>query len=294
MTLLAIQQRFHAAVTGVDAVAVLDWPGDMQAGLAVYRSAYRARLLDCLRGAFDKSRKWIGDESFDAAAAHYSIAHPPTSWTLDDLGRSFSETLGALFPGDPEVEELAWLEWEMQQIFTSPDVPALAAADFAERASAFGEDDWLNLRLAFVPSVRTRVVVTDCAALWTAIDQEAEMPPLALPGDASTLLLWRKDMRSQFRLLDDHEAAGLTLMQGGATFEDLCTALVRSCGDEGGVAAAGNMLGRWMTDALVADVASSPGPARAGAALASVTQQRITNKIAGLRMIPPLAGPEER
>ena len=257
MSLAAIQQRFHATVTGVDAAAVLDWPVDMQTGLAVYRSAYRARLLDCLRDGFDKCRKWIGDESFDAAAAHHLILHPPASWTLDDVGRSFSKTLGALFPDDPEVEELAWLEWEMQQSFTSPDTPLLAAADFADRASTFGEDDWLDLRLAFVPSLRTRVVLTDCGALWAAIDQEAEMPPLTLPGDASTLLIWRQDLRSQFRLLDDDEATGLALMQSGATFEDLCAALVRSRGDEGGVAAAGNMLGRWMTDALVADVASA-------------------------------------
>jgi len=257
VTLAAIQQRFHAAVTDVDAAAVLDWPGDMRAGLAVYRSAYRARLLDCLRDGFDKCRKWIGDESFDAAATHHVILHPPASWTLDEVGRGFDKTIGALFPGDPEVEELAWLEWELQQVFTSPDVPALATGDFADRAAAFAEGDWLDLRLTFVPSLRTRVVRTNCTALWTAIGQEADMPRLDLVGNASTLLLWRKDMRSQFRLIDDDESVGLTLMQGGATFEDLCTALVRSCGDEAGVAAAGNMLGRWMTDALVSDA----GPA---------------------------------
>lgn len=255
MTLAAIQQRFHATVTGVDAAGVLDWPADMRGGLAVYRTAYRARLLDCLRDAFDKCRKWIGDESFDAAAAHHLILHPPASWTLDDVGRGFSETLSALFPDDPEVEELAWLEWEKQQIFVSPDIPAVPADDFADRASAFAEDDWLDLRLAFVPSLRTRAVVTDCAALWTAIDDEAEMPSLDLPDNASTLLLWRKDLRSQFRLLDADEAAGLALMRNGATFEDLCAALVETSGDEAGVAAAGTMLGRWMTDALVSDAA---------------------------------------
>lgn len=253
MTLTAIQQRFHATVTGVETAAVLDWPRDMHAGLAVYRSAYRARLLDCLRDGFDKCRKWIGDDSFDAAAAHHLILHPPASWTLDEVGRGFSDTLGTLFPDDPEVEELAWLEFGMQQIFTSPDALALAADIFTDRASSFAEADWLDLRLAFVPSLQVRAVMSDCAALWTAIDRQAEMPPIDLPRDASTLLLWRKDLRSQFRLLDDDEAAGLALMRGGATFEDLCAALVQRCGDEAGVAAAGNMLGRWMTDALVRD-----------------------------------------
>lgn len=260
MTLAAIQQRFHATVTGADADGVLDWPADMRAGLGVYRSAYRARLLDCLRAGFDKSRKWIGDASFDAAATHHLILHPPASWTIDQVGRGFSETVGALFADDPEIEELAWLEWEMEQAFTGPDVSALAASDFADRASAFTEDNWIDLNLTFVPSLRARAVRTDCAALWAAIDEEAEIPPLDLSGTAATLLVWRQDLRSKFRIVDDDEAAGLALMRTGATFANLCAALVGLRGDEVGVAAAGTMLGRWMTDALVSDAAPAVRP----------------------------------
>ncbi len=258
--LSAIQRRFQATITGVEDAGVLDWPTEMHAGLAVYRTAYRSRLLDCLRGAFDKSRQWIGDESFDATAAHHLILHPPTSWTLDDLGLGFSDTLATLFPDDPEIAELASLEWEMQQIFTSPDVPVLAAADFADRASAYSEDDWLDLRLAFIPGMATRVVTTDCAALWSAIDAATDMPPLDLPGTDAVLLVWRQDLRSQFRLLDPDEAVGLRLMQSGASFEQLCAALVNACGDDAGVAAAGTMLGRWMTDNLVSDAGPSVRP----------------------------------
>lgn len=257
MTLAAVQDRFLATVIVGNGTNIADWPSDMWDGLNVYRSAYRARLVDCLRGAFDKSRKWIGDESFDAAAAHHLILHPPASWTLDDLGRGFSDTLAALFPDDPEVEELGWLEWEMQRLFTGPDVAELSAADFAWRASAFGEEDWLDLRLLYVPNLAVRAVRTNCAALWTAIDGETDVPPLDSSGEAATLLVWRQDLRSQFRLIDQNEAAGLALMRDGATFENLCAALVQSCGDEGGVAAAGTMLGRWMTDGLVSDLAAA-------------------------------------
>lgn len=257
MILSTIQHRFLAAVTAAEGTNVVDWPADMRDGLIVYRTAYRARLLDCLQGAFDKSRQWIGDDSFDAAAAHHLILHPPASWTLDDLGRGFSETLGGLFPDDPEVAELAWLEWEMQQLFTSPDGPVLAAADFAERAATYSENDWLDLRLTFVPGLATRIVRSDCAALWTAIEEELDIPPLDVPASTATLFVWRQNLRSQFRLLDPDEAAGLALMRSGATFEQLCTALVQLRGDEDGVAAAGTMLGRWITDELVAQA----GPA---------------------------------
>lgn len=262
MTLAALQRKFHATVTGIDDTGVLDWPADMRDGLAVYRTAYRGRLLDCLRGAFDKCRKWIGDEGFDAAAAHHLILHPPASWTLDEIGRGFSETLSALFPEDREVEELAWLEWELQQVFVSEDVPALAATDFAGRASAFAEDDWLDLRLAFVSSLRTRGVVSDCAALWTAIDEQSDMPALELPDGAAMLVVWRQDLRARFRMIGEDEAAGLALMRGGGAFEQLCAALVRARGEAGRVAAAGTMLGQWVADGLVTDISVEPAQAK--------------------------------
>lgn len=255
MSLTALQDRFLATVTEAEGSTLLDWPADMSDGLQVYRNAYRSRLLDCLRGTFEKSRHWIGDESFDAAAAHHLILHPPASWTLDDLGLGFSDTLAALFPDDPEVEELAWLEWEMQRIFTGPDVPVLAAADFAWRGSAFTEEDWLVLRLTVVPTIVEREVRTECAALWTAIDQETDIPSLSLADADTHLLVWRQDLRSQFRLIGDDEAVGLALMRSAGTFEQLCETLVQSRGDEDGVAAAGAMLGRWVTDGLISDVA---------------------------------------
>lgn len=256
MTLAVIQHRFLATVTEAGGTSIADWPAAMRDGLAVYRNAYRSRLLDCLRGAFDKSRQWIGDDGFDAAAAHHVILHPPTSWTLDDLGHGFSDTLATLFPNDPEVEELAWLEWEMHRLFTGPDVRVLTAADFAARASAFDEEDWLDLRLDFIPNIAVRRVTTDCAALWTAIDSSTAIPPLGLDGPDRQLIVWRQDLRTQFRLIGDDDAAGLALMRGGATFEQLCEALVQSRGDEDGVAAAGTMLGQWVNDGLVADAAA--------------------------------------
>lgn len=256
MTLAVIQHRFLVTVTEAVGTNIADWPAAMRDGLIVYRNAYRSRLLDCLRGTFEKSRQWIGNHGFDAAAAHHLILHPPTSWTLDDLGHGFSDTLATLFPDDPEVEELAWLEWEMERLFTGPDVAVLAAADFAARASAFGEEDWLHLRLDFMPNIAMRRVTTDCAALWTAIDAATALPPLGLDGPDRQLIVWRQDLRTRFRLTDADEAAGLALMRGGATFEQLCEALVQSRGDENGVAAAGTMLGRWVTDGLVADAAA--------------------------------------
>lgn len=255
MTLAAIQGRFLATVTEAEGSNIADWPADMRDGLNIYRSAYRVRLLDCLRSAFDKSRKWVGDDSFDTAAAHHLILHPPNSWTLDDVGRGFSDTLANLFPDDPEVEELAWLEWEMQRLFTGPDGAALAASDFTAHVTGFADKDWLELRLAFVPTISHRAVKTDCAALWTAIDGESDIPSFSLDSSDTHLLVWRQDLRSQFRLIDQDEKVGLAQMRDGATFEQLCDALVQSRGDEDGVAAAGSMLGRWVTDGLISSVA---------------------------------------
>ena len=93
MSLLELQRRFYTSVTSEGADLETGWPVEIRPGLAVYRHAYRARLIDCLRESFEKTWSWIGDDAFDAAALQHLSEHPPRSWTLDDTARDFTATL---------------------------------------------------------------------------------------------------------------------------------------------------------------------------------------------------------
>lgn len=247
MSLAALQRAFQAAVVAEDD----ETDSDPDRGLAVYRNAYRARLLECLRGSFDKTWAWIGDEAFAAAACHHVIAERPHSWTLDDVGHGFDATLAALFPRDPEVAELAWLEWAMAEVFTAPDARILTPDSFAAQTAGHAEAEWSALRLCPIAAIETRTVSTDCVALWDAL--EAATAPVGWSLDSPrTALVWRENLRPRCRLIDRDEARALAALARGASFGKLCEALVADRGAQG-VETAGTFLGRWLSSGLLRD-----------------------------------------
>ena len=162
MSLLARQRAMRDEILATDEQAVS--PAE---GMEVYRNAYRNRLLEALRSSFEKTCKYVGGEAFDTAACHHIILDPPTSWTLDDYGAGFDLTLAELFAEDPEVAELAWLEWHMQRAFGSVDVDALDAAKLA--AGELGIPDWDRASFTLVPSFAMRAIDTDCTRQKTIV-----------------------------------------------------------------------------------------------------------------------------
>ena len=245
MSLATLQRAFQAAVVAEDGTAGTS----SEPRLAVYRNAYRARLLECLRSSFDKTWTWIGDQAFAAAACHHVIAHRPHSWTLDDVGHGFDATLAELFPGDPEVAELAWLEWAMQEVFSARDIRVIEPGAFAARTAGYTEADWSVLRLHPIPAIETHAVVTDCVALWTAIDANEARSDWSLDS-RQTALVWRENLRPRCRLIDTAEASSLARIARGASFGALCEELVAELGPQG-VETAGTFLGRWLLDGLL-------------------------------------------
>jgi Putative DNA-binding domain len=232
-----------------------DEPASPSAGIEVYRSAYRNRLLEALRTSYEKTCQFVGGEAFDAAACHHIILNPPTSWTLDDYGAGFDLTLAELFAEDPEVAELAWLEWHMQQAFGSVDVVTLDAAKLA--SGELGIVDWDRACFTLVPSVAMRPIRTDCIALWQALADEAELPPAQKPADLGQLIVWRKDMLSHFRVADRAEGQALGAIAAGQEFGSLCASLTEQLGPDAALSQAGGWLAQWFQDGLIARVSAS-------------------------------------
>ena len=250
MTLAALQRQFHAAVVGDGAIPDGGSVDGFDRGLEVYRNAYRTRLIECLRECYDRTWTWLGDETFTAAACHHLIVHPSRSWTLDEIGRRFDETLAALLPDHPEAAELAWLERAMQVAFTSPNATAILASEFAEITANHGEAEWAALRLHVAGAIQTREVASDCVALWNAIANDEGDCDWGLERPR-TILVWRNGFSPQCRLLGEAEARSLARVRGGATFGEMCEHLVTELGSDDGIACAGSLLGQWLTDGLL-------------------------------------------
>ena len=241
MTLAAAQQEFIAEIVADDDGAA---PGSL--GLAIYRNAYRARLLSVLETSFERTRRWVGEDMFAAAAAHYVLAHPSRSWTLDAYGAQFPALLEGLFAQDGEVAELAWLEWQMQQAFTAPDLPELSAAALA--GAGLADADWEQLCFTMAAGFSARPISHDCTGLWHALRDPEHCDFALQPAAPGVLVVWRHALSPHYRVLGPVEFAALDHLAKGGTFGG---AMAVSVG--GDPARFGAWFAQWLSEGLFAD-----------------------------------------
>jgi hypothetical protein len=248
MSLAELQRRFFAEIVTERA----DRPAS--AGVAVYRNAYRARLIEALRGTYPRVHAWLGDAAFDAAAAHHAILHPPQGWTIDAAGDGFAETLAALYRADPEVEELAWLDAGLATALVAADEGALTPASFAACVADYDDLAWTNLRLRLAATLTWRPIRTNVARLWSALSDGGDVPALDLPDGVAALAVWRDGLVPRFRALDAHESRALAGLAAGDSFGAVCDMLASELDPDTVAGRAGAMLGRWVGDGMVAAV----------------------------------------
>lgn len=210
--------------------------------LAIYRNAYRMRLEEALQSVFERTWAYVGDDEFAAAAARYVEAHPSTSRNLRDYGADFPASLSLAMPADPEVAELATMDWNLHRAFDAPDCTPLVPADL----SGLDVDDWAEARLVFHPGVSMAVFAWNVARLWHALDEGVAPPqPTRLERPAGHLF-WRGGLASRFRSVDDAEYGALRDLAAGAPFAAICA---RATPEQ-----AGTWLRTWMQDELLAGV----------------------------------------
>lgn len=247
MSLLALQRDFRAWLAEESEEAADRLGRSARPGLAIYQNNYRAQLVGCLSESFERVRLWLGDEPFlSIAAAHIDLT-PPHAWTLDAYAAGFPDTLERLYPDDPEIAELGWLDLALSEAFVGPDAQPIDPA-------GLGEIDWDRAVLRLAPTLATKLFRTNAAAIWSALSAE-EMPPAAvqLPAPAA-MIVWRKHLVPCFRTAEPGESRALELAGSGASFGALCAALVEDLGEQEGIAAAGALLGRWIGDGLIAGI----------------------------------------
>ena len=241
MNLAQHQHAFAAELAASDDAAV---PSSL--GMEIYRNAYRARLLGALEVTYERTRRWVGEAAFAAAACHYVISHPSHDWTLDRFGAQFPEVLRTLFANDGEVSELAWLEWHLQQAFAAPDQPELSGADLAQ--AGLNDGDWEQLRLTMAAGYAARAIAHDCTGLWQAL-RDAEATGFALePTDPGVLVVWRQGLTPRYRVLSQPEFVPLDRLARGEPFGGVAAMV-----GDGGPAQLGGWFAQWLGEGLFAE-----------------------------------------
>lgn len=242
---LAVVQRHFADRVLANALPP-EMPEDLITGrLPIYHHAYRARLAEVLADTYGKTCLYMGSDTFEAHARDYAVAHPPRTRSLNRYGEGLVGTLRAAYPDNPELHELAQLDWDLRTRFDSADVPTL------ETAAAQASDTWTTRPGVLHPSALLRAITTNVVGVWNAIHTDDDVPEaVALPAPA-TLLVWRKGHQPHFRTLDAAEAAWVQALHAGASVHDACVALLGSGLWQGDPTVLGGWLAQLLDDGLV-------------------------------------------
>ena len=257
-TIAELQQEFMDHVLDDARPLPAGWTGRHAQGLAIYRNAYRARLVDALRDTYERTAKWVGEDAFSRAAAHHLITRPPRSWTLDDAGNGFADTLEQLFTDDPEVAELAWLEWAMHRCFVAADAQPVDGPGFARATAGYGETQWAQLRFKFVPGTDVRRADHDIVTLWRSLGDSVGGAGNCARIAGQHCAVWRDGYKPVFMMTEAHEGEALRMMLGGQTYGEVCAHLIGLSGEDEGVAQAGAILANWLRNGLIAGLAQAP------------------------------------
>lgn len=221
-------------------------------GLAIYHAGYRSRLREVMGTVFERTWAYLGDTEFDALCSTYIETWPSTHRNLRAYGSMFPALLREALPADPEVAELATMDWLLHLAFDAPDTAILSHAQL----SAFGQADWEYARLRFHPGVALAVFEWNVVDVWHALDQGEQPPPVQRLPAALGHLFWRSAQRARFRSLSPAEHAALQALADGAEFAAVCEHIATVEADA--ATRIGAWLGRWLADELICALECEP------------------------------------
>jgi hypothetical protein len=166
---------------------------------------------------------------------------------LSQYGGDFARTLRALHPHDPEIAELAWLDWSLRRAFEGPDAEAV-------KPETLARVNWDNAVLMFVPTLTMGEIVTNSAAIWGALADEKMPPASERLNVPATIRIWRNDLTPKYRTIESFEQRALVLAMAGSSFADLCNLLVEDGDTDRAAQNVGAALASWLQDGLISAV----------------------------------------
>jgi hypothetical protein len=232
------------------AAAVVDAPPlPASARLAIYRNAYRVRLIEALDDTYPILHALLGDEVFVALGEEFVAVHPSVHRSIRWYGGELAEFLGQCPPyaEQPILAEVALLEWTLAEVFDAADAePESRAALSAVDASAWGE-----LQFEFHPSLRRLHLHWNTTAVWQAMSHDETPPDPVCAEHPVPWLLWRQNLQNYFRSMTADEAAALETALRGGNFGEICESLADWLPGEEIPLRAASLLGTWADSGII-------------------------------------------
>lgn len=251
-----LQQSFFGYLIGLPSAVVehIQSTPDTSAEqrMGIYATGYRLRLKEAIETDYERLYSYLGDELFDQLMDCYIDKYHSHHPSLRYYSQHMTELLASQepFSGNPELVEIAAIE----QAFNFSFDAANCAAIQVEQLAQFPPDDWPSMQIQFHPSIRLLSCNYNSFPIWKALADE--QPPPSLEQEASTWMVWRRDLVSRYRPLSDAEARALDLMMHGANFSELCEGLLEYLDEESTPQQAVTYLQAWINDKMVCQLST--------------------------------------
>lgn len=211
----------------------------------IYANMYFYRILDSLKEDFGRVLRVIGEVNFHNLITGYLAKHPPTSFTLRNVGQHLPQFLKRhpLTRKWASLSDLARLEWELIEIFDASDSPILTRAHLRKIAP----EKWGGLKLRLIPA-------SSLQRFSFRVDRVSDKKAggtKAISKKPVVLLFWRKDFRVYFRPVEKLEEGLHKKLNKGSTFGALCEAAVRSGAGKDPALTMGKFLERWVENGIL-------------------------------------------
>lgn len=215
--------------------------------LGIYRHAYGARLLEVLQDVFERTWAYLGDEGFASAVAAFIHHHPPGASTLQGFGAGFPDWLALGYANDPEIAEVARIDWMLRTAFDAADAEPVDVQSLGR----IGAEDWARVTFRLHPSTALTPIQYNAASIWAALDQSTTPPAPEALTEETWLLVWRRAHQPHYLTVDALEAALMRDMLQGAGFASACAMAADAYPDAEIATRAGVALRRWVDNGLI-------------------------------------------
>ncbi|MCW5737520.1 MAG: putative DNA-binding domain-containing protein [Enhydrobacter sp.] len=218
--------------------------------LDVYRDGYALRLIEVLTIDYPGVLAMAGPADFDHMARAYIAAHPSHHPNARWFGRHLADFLVSTPPYDksPAAAEMARFEWALGEAFDSPD----QAPVVAEAVMSVPPEAWETISFAPLTSLRRLDFAFDVPTSWQRREEvePGELQVAAL-DEPLPWVIWRPELRTNFRSLEPDEATMLDAMIAGLPFPSLCEALLEFVNEDQAPARAAGLLRSWVEEGMI-------------------------------------------
>lgn len=217
--------------------------------ISIYADSYRLRIIEALATSYPKLHAMLGDDLFDTTVRAYIDQYPSSYRNMRWVGDQMAQHLTNTIPQHPIAAELAAFEWSLGLAFDAEDAPTLTIQDLA----AIPPETWGELHFELHPAVQLLSLEWNVIPIWQALDAETA-PPAPIQSNAPCLI-WRSDLNSHYRSLDQQEFQAIQLITAGENFGALCEHLFATLADDATQQAAQYLAG-WLEAGMISKIES--------------------------------------